>query len=53
MSDRSPSRYQLRFWIPGLVVALLGLLGSYALWRHQQNSADAVAQMRIEQQATE
>ncbi len=35
-----------------MVVALLGLLGSYALWRHQQNSADAVAQMRIEQQAT-
>ncbi|MDR2335253.1 MAG: EAL domain-containing protein [Burkholderiaceae bacterium] len=51
MSQPSSSRFLLRFWVPGLIVAVLGLLGSYALWRQQQNSAEAVAQMRFEQKS--
>ncbi len=37
--------------MPGLVVAVLGLLGSFALWKHQQNSTAAVAEMRLAQEA--
>ena len=50
MSELPSSRFPLRFWIPGLTVAVLGLLGSYALWQHQHNSASDVAQMRFEQE---
>lgn len=51
MFQPSSSRFLLRFWVPGLIVAVLGLLGSYALWRQQQNSAESVAQMRFEQKS--
>ncbi|QIL73026.1 EAL domain-containing protein [Diaphorobacter sp. HDW4B] len=52
MSELPSSRFPLRFWVPGLTVAILGSLGSFALWRHQQNSATDVAQMRFEQEAS-
>ncbi|WP_319016866.1 hypothetical protein [Diaphorobacter aerolatus] len=52
MSALASSRFPFRFWLPSLLVAISGLLGSYALWRHQQSSTMAMAEMRLEQEAS-
>ena len=43
-------RIQSRLWLPGLLVALSGLLTSVALWRQQQASVHAISEARIEQE---
>ena len=43
-------RVQPRLWLPGVVVAALGLLGSFLLWNQQQASVEAISEVRIEQE---
>ncbi|WP_404299681.1 EAL domain-containing protein [Alicycliphilus denitrificans] len=50
MFQHSIGRFALRLWLPGVAVALVGCLTSYALWQQQQASVDAIAELRFEQE---
>ena len=50
MSFFTAVRFSPRLWLPGMAVALAGCVASYALWRQQQTSMDAIAHLRFEQE---
>ena len=47
----SVSSRQLPFWLPVLLVALMGWFGCYTVWQQQTAALQAVAQARFEQEA--
>ncbi|WP_353233878.1 EAL domain-containing protein [Diaphorobacter ruginosibacter] len=50
MPESSSARLRTWFWIPALLVAVLGLLASSAIWRYQRAQAAATERARFEQQ---
>ncbi|KQR55503.1 EAL domain-containing protein [Acidovorax sp. Leaf160] len=46
-----PQRTPHRPWLPGTLVAVAGLLASLALWHQQVASTEAIAEVRITQEA--
>jgi len=51
MTVTVPQRTPQRQWLPGAIVALAGLLASAALWHQQVASTQAIADVRITQEA--